>query len=271
MTIIRPKSAWRLFDFRELWQYRELLWIFAWRDIKVRYKQTVLGVLWVIFQPLVSTVIFTFFFGRLAKIPSYDLPYSLFVLCGLVFWNFFSNSVSSASASMHTNEGIIKKVYFPKIILPFSSILTSFIDFLINLTMLLIIALILGYPPNAYGLIVFPMAIVITMLTAAGLGFFLSSLNVKYRDVGLIIPFFIQLLLFLSPIIYPLAIVSESNKLIMAINPMTSVIESVRMVFSGRSFIDPRIITISVVSSFALFIFGLWYFKKTEKFFADII
>lgn len=269
--IIKSTDSWKLFDFEELWHYRELFYIFAWRDIKVRYKQTVLGILWVIFQPLVSTFIFTVFFGRLAKIPSYDMPYSLFVLCGLIFWNYFSSTLTNASSSMVINEGIIKKVYFPRMILPLATAVTSFVDFTISLVLLLIFALILGYIPSLWIFLVLPLSLFVTAITATGLGFFLSAVNVKYRDVNYIIPFFIQLLLFVSPVIYPLAIVSETNKSIMSINPMTSVIESMRMVFANRPFIGFHLILISFISAIVIFIFGLWYFRRTEKFFADIV
>ena len=269
--IIKPKTRWQLIDIEEIWRYRELFYIFAWRDIKVRYKQTALGILWVIFQPIISMVIFTIFFGNLAKIPSGKLPYSLFVLIGLVFWNYFSATVSHASDSMVANESIIKKVYFPKIILPLSSIVTSFIDFSISMFVLLIVAVFLGFIPNGWFLIVFPLAVFITAITSAGMSLFLSSINVKYRDVRYILPFFIQILLFLTPVIYPLTIISGRNRLIMAINPMTSVIESVRSVFSAQTLINPVLIIISVVSSLFIFVAGLWYFHKTEQFFADIV
>ena len=268
--VIRPNRSLSL-DLSEIWNYRELFYIFAWRDIKVRYKQTLLGILWVIFQPITSTFIFTIFFGNLAKIPSGKLPYSLFVLSGLVFWNFFSTSLSHASDSMVANENIIKKVYFPKIILPLSSVVVSFVDFIINMIILIIYATILGYMPNIWSLVVFPIAILVSAVTASGLGLFLASFNVKYRDVRHILPFFIQILLFLTPVIYPLSIVSEQNKLIMALNPMSSVIESVRMVFYNELLISPRLILISLISSVSIFIGGIWYFKQTERFFADIV
>ena len=268
--VIRPNRSLSL-DLSEIWNYRELFYIFAWRDIKVRYKQTLLGILWVIFQPITSTFIFTIFFGNLAKIPSGKLPYSLFVLSGLVFWNFFSTSLSHASDSMVANENIIKKVYFPKIILPLSSVVVSFVDFIINMVVLIIYATILGYMPNIWSLVVFPIAILVSAVTASGLGLFLASFNVKYRDVRHILPFFIQILLFLTPVIYPLSIVSEQNKLIMALNPMSSVIESVRMVFYNELLISPRLILISLISSVSIFIGGIWYFKQTERFFADIV
>jgi lipopolysaccharide transport system permease protein len=172
---------------------------------------------------------------------------------------------------MVANENIIKKIYFPKVLLPLSSILTSFIDFIINLILLLIFATVVGYIPQTTGLLIFPFGIVITAITSFGLGLFLASFNVKYRDVRYILPFFIQILLFLTPIIYPLAIVSERNRSIMALNPMSAVIELTRFVFDPNYAIYPDLIAVSVVSSFLILFFGLWYFRKTEQFFADIV
>lgn len=269
--IIKPKKDWQIIDLKELWKYRELFYIFSWRDIKVRYKQTILGILWVVFQPLVTMIIFTFFFGKMAKIPSGELPYSLFVLCGLVFWTFFSGSLSHAADSLVANEGIIKKVYFPKVLLPLSSIITGFADFFINLILLLIFAIFLGITVRPIGLIIFPLAIFLTSITSMGLGLILSSFNVKYRDVRYILPFFIQILLFVTPIIYPLSIVSSTNRIIMALNPMTSVVEAVRFVFSPTYMLKGELILASFISSVFIFIFGLWYFRKTEDFFADIV
>lgn len=269
--IIRPQPVWRLINLKEIWQYKGLLYIFVWRNIKVKYKQTLLGVLWVIFQPLFTTSIFTIFFGNLAKIPSGEMPYSLFVLSGLIFWSFFSGAISLASDSMISNENIIKKVYFPKIILPLSCIATVFVDFMINLVFLFIYALILGFIPNVLGFIIVPFSIILTIITALGLGLFLSSVNVKYRDVRYILPFFIQILLFITPIIYPLAIVGERNRYIMALNPMTSVVEGIRFVLSRNYMLQPTLVGISVASSILILILGLWYFRKTERFFADIV
>jgi len=268
---IRPKPVWKLIDIEEIVRYRELLYIFAWRDIKVRYKQTMLGVLWVILQPLVTTFIFTFFFGNLAKIQSGELPYALFSLSGLIFWIFFSGSLSYACDSMISNENIIKKIYFPKILLPLSSILTSFVDFAVNLILLIIFALVIGYVPHYIGFLIFPFCMILTACTSFGLGLFLSSFNVKYRDVRYILPFFIQILLFVTPVIYPLAIVSGKNRIIMALNPMSSVVELARYVFNSRYAIYPDLILISIISSLLILLFGLWYFKKTEQFFADIV
>jgi lipopolysaccharide transport system permease protein len=269
--IIKPDSKFQLLNFSELWRYRELFFIFAWRDIKVRYKQTILGAAWAVFQPLISMIIFTVFFGTLAKIPSGNLPYSLFVFCGLVFWGFFSNSLSHASNSLVENENIVKKVYFPRIILPISSVVTSLIDFAINLVILIIFTLVMGFIPSPLSLIIIPLGLLISSIAASGLGLFLAAFNVKYRDVRYILPFFIQLLMFLTPVIYPTTIVRPSNKLIMAINPMTGVIESVRSVISGSYQIDWPILLISAISSTFILIIGIYYFRRTEKFFADIV
>lgn len=269
--IINSKSGKEFLNIQEIWRYRELFYIFTWRDLKVRYKQTILGIIWVVFQPLMTTLIFTVFFGNLAKIPSGKLPYSLFVLCGLVFWTFFSTALTHASDSMVANESIIKKVYFPKIILPFSSILTSFVDFLINFLILLVFAVAIGYYPSIWAVIIFPVAILIASLTSVGIGLLLASINVKYRDVRYILPFFIQILLFLTPVIYPLSIVSDRNKMIMALNPMTSVVEFARVVFYKEWIISPELILISILSSLVIFFIGLWYFRKTQIFFADIV
>lgn len=269
--VIKPKQIWKLIDFAEIWNFRELMYIFAWRDIKVRYKQTILGIIWVVFQPLVTMIIFTFFFGKMAKIPSGELPYSLFVLCGLVFWTFFSGSLSHAADSLVVNESIIKKVYFPKVVLPLSSVITGSADFFINFILLLIFAMFLGITVRPVGLIIFPLVFFLTSITSIGLGLILASFNVKYRDVRYILPFFIQILLFLTPVIYPLSIVSPANRIIMALNPMTSVVEAVRFAFSPTYMLKSELILISLISSVFIFILGLWYFRKTEDFFADIV
>lgn len=268
---IKPRTNPLAIDFAELWRYRELFVIFAWRDIKVRYKQTFLGGAWAIFQPLVSTFIFTIFFGRLAKIPSGVLPYSLFVLCGLVFWNFFSGALTHASSSLIENENIVKKVYFPRLILPLSSIITSFIDFMISLVMMLIFSFVLGFFPSLMFVPILLLGVLIASIGAGGLGLFLSAFNVKYRDVRYILPFFIQTMLFLTPVIYPTAIVSNTNKYIMALNPMTGVIEAIRVTVAGVGNIDWLLLGLSAASAVVFFIIGLIYFRQTEAFFADIV
>ena len=268
---IRPVKSNLFLNVEELWRYRELFYIFAWRDIKVRYKQTVLGIIWALLQPITSMFIFTIFFGKIAQISSDGLPYSLFVLTGLIFWNFFSNTLTHASNSLVENENIIKKIYFPRLILPLSAIATNLIDFGISFILLLLVSLYFGYVPSLLTLIIVPIGIIIASLGAAGIGLFLSAFNVKYRDVRYILPFFIQLLIFLTPVIYPLSIVGHLNRLVIAINPIAGAIESTRKVISGSTIIDYQVLTISLVSSILLFTIGLFYFRATERFFADIL
>jgi lipopolysaccharide transport system permease protein len=269
--IIRPKDSLFFINLKELWFYRELFAIFAWRDFKVRYKQTFLGIAWAVFQPLVSMIVFTVFFGNLAKIPSGNLPYPLFVLIGLVFWTLFSNGLTHASNSLVENENIIKKVYLPKIALPLSSVLTVSVDFLINLVMLLIVALFYQRVPPLITIVLLPYVFVITILTTSGLGLFLSAVNVKYRDVRYILPFFIQILIFLTPVIYPTSIITKSHRLIYALNPLVGVIESVRAIFSTTVDLNLPVLGISTLAAGFCFLFGLYFFNKTERFFADII
>jgi len=271
VTVIKPRPKWHLIDFSEIWKFRELFYIFTWRDLKVRYKQTALGFLWAIFQPLSQTFIFTIFFGNLAKIPSGELPYPLFVLIGLVFWTFFAGALTNASNSLVTNEAIIRKIYFPRLILPLSSILTSFVDFTITSILLLGFLIYYGFSPSLNVLWIVPLGILISSLAAAGGGFFLSAINIKYRDVRVILPFFIQTLIFLSPVIYPTNIVRPSNRILMALNPMTGVIEAARSAISGTGVINWETFGISALAAIFIFLVGLYYFKATERFFADIV
>lgn len=268
---IKPVKTNFYLNFKELWDYRELFYIFAWRDIKVRYKQTVLGITWVVFQPLISMVVFTVFFGNFVQISSGNLPYPLFVLCGLVFWTFFSNTLSFASSSLITNENIIKKVYFPKIILPLSSVITGSADLFISLILLFIVGFYFRFFPSLSALIVIPLGYLISFLTASGLGLFFSAVNVKYRDIRYIIPFFIQLLIFLTPVIYPTSVIQSTGKLFFILNPMSAVIESVRGVIAGNPSIDFLSLWVATLISLIIFFFGLAFFNATEKFFADII
>lgn len=268
---IKPKSSWQLFNFSEVWRFRELFYTFAWRDIKLRYKQTALGIAWVLFQPLISTVIFTVFFGNFANIPSQGLPYPVFVLLGLVFWGFFSTSLSHAANCFIDNEQLVKKVYFPREILPLSTLVTASIDFLISFIMLLCFLLYFQIVPNLFFIVIVLFSTVITMLTSAGLGLLLSSINIKYRDVRYILPFFLQLLIFITPVIYPVTIVRPSFQYILALNPMTGVIDSLRSSLSDGTIAHPDMLAISFFSALIIFFAGVFYFRSTERFFADVL
>lgn len=269
--VIKPVSKFSLFNINKLWEYRELFYVFTWRDIKVRYKQTAIGVSWVLFQPLITTLIFTLLFSKVFTVSYTKLPYPLFILCGLVFWNFFSNSLSRASNSLLENQNIIKKVYFPKIILPISAIVTSFVDFLINLIFLLSLAFIFHVAPSILLLIIVPVAAIITAMTAGGLSFTFSALNVKYRDVRYVLPFLIQVLFFITPVIYPASILPSEHKFILALNPIAGVIETIRILIGGSNEIDIALLGVSFIVAFIYLLIGLYVFAATERFFADII
>ena len=215
--------------------------------------------------------IFTLFFGNFAKIPSDALPYPLFVLIGLIFWGFFSGTLSAASGSLIANESIVKKAYFPREILPLSTIGTNLIDFSISFIMLLLVAVYFQVIPNILALLIIPLGIIIGALGAGGLGLLLSAFNIKYRDVRHALPFFIQMMIFLSPVIYPSSIMRPSFRYLIALNPMAGVIEAVRIVFSGGTSVNWITLAISGTSSILLFIIGYYYFKSTERFFADIV
>jgi lipopolysaccharide transport system permease protein len=268
--IIKPQKRWFDLNLKELWLYRELAFIFAWRDIKVRYKQTALGIIWAILQPVLTVAIFSFFFGRLAKIPSDGIPYPIFAFVGIVFWNYFSISLTGASNTIIENENIIKKVYFPRLILPISSTLTPLIDLGISLVVLIIFMLYYGMFPMLTGILMLPVLFVVSFLASSGLGLFLASINLKYRDVRYALPFFIQILMYVTPVIYPTSLVEEKYRWIIALNPMTGVIETARSSFLGVTPINFQLLSISVIVSISLFLFGVFKFKKTERFFADL-
>lgn len=268
--VIRPKKIFSFSDLREVWRYRELLYFFTWRDLKVRYKQTFIGVLWAVFQPFVTMVVFSVFFGRLLGVPSDGIPYPIFVYTGLLFWQFFADALSDTSNVLIINQAIITKVYFPRLILPLSSVATKFVDFAIASIILIGMMFYYGYVPHLSGLLVLPLLLLISFMASVGLGLFLSSINVKYRDVRYILPFFIQLLLFLTPVIYPAGIAGKYSW-ILALNPMMGVIQSARAALLGTTVLNWTLILASLGMTFALLLFGIWRFKKTERYFADLI
>jgi lipopolysaccharide transport system permease protein len=269
-TVIKPQKGWVGINFRELWKYRELLYIFAWRDIKVRYKETVIGVIWAILQPFFMMVIFSTFFGGLAKINSNGAPYPIFVFSGLLFWNYFSTALSGASNSLADNENIIKKIYFPRLILMFSPTITPIIDYFIAFCILCGMLVYYHYTPSLVGILLLPILIFMSFLAASGLGAFLAAINVRYRDVRHALPFFIQSLLFLTPVIYPTTLVPQKYQWLIALNPMTGIIEAARSIILHTHPINFRLLGVSLISVIILFIVGIFYFRKTERVFADI-
>jgi len=270
VTVIKPKKLFRLSDLRELWLYRELLYFFSWREIKVRYKQTAIGAAWAVFQPFITMVVFTVFFGGLAKIPSDNVPYPIFVYVGLLFWQFFSTALSDTSMVLITNQAIITKVYFPRLILPISSVITKLVDFAIAALILVGLMIYYGYVPSLWGILLVPLLLIISFMAATGGGLILAAINVKYRDVRYALPFFIQILLFVTPVIYPASIAGKYSKYL-ALNPMTGVIQNARAALLGTAPINWELLGISFIACAILLFVGIYVFKKIERYFADII
>lgn len=269
-TIIRPKKTLSLRDFKELWDYKELLYFFVWRDLKVRYKQTVIGVLWAIFQPFMTMIVFSVFFGILLKVPSDGVPYPIFVYTGLLFWQFFSGALTETSGTLISNQSIITKIYFPRLILPLSAVVTRFTDFIIAALILIGLMFYYGYVPHLKGIMILPLLLFIAFMASVGGGLFLAAINVKYRDVRFILPFFIQILLFLTPVIYPASIAGKYSWLL-AFNPMMGVIQTARAALLGTAPLNWILIGVSFAACAVIFIIGVIYFKKVERYFADII
>lgn len=270
VTVIRPKRLFHLSDLKELWNYRELLYFFSWRDLKVRYKQTLIGILWSILQPFITMVVFSFFFGQLAQVPSDGVPYPIFVYTGLLFWQFFSDALNETSNCLLNNQTIVTKVYFPRLILPVSAVITKFVDFLIAALILVGLMFYYGYAPNLSGMLLIPLLLILTFMASVGFGLLLASINVKYRDVRYALPFFIQILLFVTPVIYPASIAGKYS-FWLALNPMMGVIQSARSALLGTTPLNWTLILTSAIISIIVLLIGLVYFKKTERYFADII
>lgn len=268
---IKPKKGLDHLDFKELWQYRELFYFFAWRDIKLRYKQTIFGIAWAVMQPFITMVVFSVVFGRLANMPSDNIPYPIFVYSGLLLWNIFANGLSLSSQSLINSVNIIQKVYLPKIIVPAASVIVTLVDFFFSALVLGGILIYYKFVPHVLGLMLLPPLLILTIIATLGLGWFLAALNVKYRDVRYVLPFFIQLLIFITPVIYPVSIVAEKYQWLLFLNPMTGIIETFKAGFFGSVAINPSGLAISALVSIVLFVLGLLYFLKTEKGFADII
>lgn len=256
----------------DLWQYRELFYILSWRDITVRYKQTVIGVLWAILRPLLTMIIFTIIFSKLAKLPSDgNAPYAIMVFAAMLPWQFFSSSIADASNSLIGNTQLITKVYFPRIIIPISSVVTSFIDFLVSFVILVFLMVYYHFIPS-WHIIFLPIFLLIAFLASAGIGLYITALNVKYRDFRYIVPFIVQFGLYVSPVGFSSNIVPEKYRLLYSLNPMVGVIDGFRWaILGGKSTINLPSFLISIVVMVFFLILGFYQFRKMEKKFADII
>jgi homopolymeric O-antigen transport system permease protein len=255
---------------KELWDYRELLYFLVWRDVKVRYKQTVIGAAWTVIQPLLTIVIFTVVFQHFAKLPSDGVPYPLFSFTGLLPWNYFAKALNNGINSVVGSANLITKVYFPRLILPISAILSGLIDFGISFLCLLGMMIWYGLMPG-WGVLALPLFLLLAVLTALSVGLWLAVINVRYRDVGQAIPFLIQLWLFVSPVAYPLSLVPEKWRVLYSLNPMTGVIEGFRWALLGKPMLDILPIAISIVVVLALLFAGIRFFRRMEETFADVV
>jgi len=270
--ILRPSRGFSFLDFRELWIYRELVYFLTWRSLKVRYKQTVLGAVWAVLEPFLTMVVFTIFFGNLAKVGSDNIPYPIWSYAGLLPWGLFSKALSDASRSLVANSHMITKIYFPRIILPLSSILAGLVDFAIAFVVL--IGMMLFYkqfPTSAVWTL--PLFLLLAMITALGVALWLSALNVKYRDVGYILPFLTQFWLFITPVVYPSSQIPEQWRLIYGLNPMTGVVEGFRWALLG---INPQptffpMLAVSAAMAIVVLLTGILYFRRMERGFADMV
>jgi lipopolysaccharide transport system permease protein len=273
LTVYQAQRGWVVLNLRELWKYRELTFFLAWRDIKVRYKQAVLGAAWVVLQPLIQTVVFTVIFSILFKVasPNPEIPYAVFALTGLVLWTYFSGSLSRATGCLVGQSSLLTKVYFPRLVIPISTMFTGLVDLLISLGIVGVVMAVYGIVPG-WQLVFFPVFILLAMMTALSVGLWLGALNVLYRDVGSILPFLVQILMYLSPVVIPPNYVNkyEALRVIFALNPMTGALNGFRWCFLGEPF-DTTFFWYSLVAIAVLMAGGLVFFKRMERTFADVI
>jgi lipopolysaccharide transport system permease protein len=267
---IQPTSGWTSLKLKELWDYQELLTIFTWRDLRVRYRQTVVGVLWAIFQPFLTMVIFSLFFGRLAGMPSDGIPYPIFSYAALVPWTFFANSMNQSSVSLVSNAEMIKKIYFPRLTMPIAAILAGLVDFVLAFVILLGMMFFYGFVPTL-NVLWLPFFVLLAIMTSLGVGLWLGAMNVKFRDVRYMVPFITQAWLFATPVAYPSSLLEEPWRTLYGLNPMVSVVEGFRWALLGTDTAPGLMVVVSFVVAFVLLISGLFYFRRMEKSFADVI
>ena len=267
---IRPLRGWAHINFRELWEYRDLLRLLTWRDIKVRYKQTLLGAGWAILQPLLTMLVFSLFFGRLAKVPSDGLPYPIFAFAALVPWGFFSGSLSQSSNSLVGNANMIRKVYFPRLIIPMACSLSALVDMAIAFLVLLLFMVAYGIAPT-WNVFWLPALVLLCLVTSLGAGLWLSALSVRYRDVRYVLPFILQFWLFATPIAYSSTLLDQPWRTVYGLNPMVGVVEGFRWALLGTDTAPGMMIGVSATAALLLLLSGVFYFRRMEATFADII
>ena len=267
---IQPPSRWVSLDFKELWEYRELLFILVWRDIKLRYKQTVLGVAWVVLQPFLTMVVFSLLFGVLAGLPSQDLPYTIFTYTALLPWQLFANALTQSGNSLVMSQSLITKIYFPRVIIPLSPIVAGLLDFAIAFVMLIGMMIFYKIVPTI-AVLTLPLFILLAIVTAFAVGLWLSALNVEYRDVRYAIPFLVQFWFFITPVSYSIELIPEKWRTLYALNPMVGVVEGFRWALLGQELTIGPIIIVSAISVVVILVSGLFYFRRMEDRFADVV
>ena len=270
VVLIQPRRGWLSFDLKAVYRYRELLYFLVWRDVLVRYKQAAIGVAWVVLQPLLTMVVFTIIFGQFAKLPSDGLPYPIFSFTALLPWNYFAQAISRSGISLVSNANLISKIYFPRLIVPISGALGPLVDFAISFIILLGMMVWYGIAPT-WGVLALPFLTLLAVVTAVAVSLYLSALNVKYRDIGHAIPFLVQFWMYASPVVYSVNIIPQKWRLLYSLNPMVGVIEGYRWALLGKERPDYGVMAVGVVVASVLLLGGLVYFKRTERFFADII
>lgn len=269
-TLLRRRKGWQPVRLAELWRYRELLWFLAWRDVKVRYKQTVLGIGWAVLQPLFMMVLSTVIFGGLGNISSGDVPYPLFSLCALLPWQLFAYALTQASNSVVAEQNLVTKVYFPRVIIPLSSVLSGVVDFVIAFALLLGMMAWYGVAPG-WAIVTLPLFVLLALGAALAVGLWLSALNVQYRDFRYTIPFLTQFWFFATPVVYPSSLIPERWRLLYGLNPMTGVVDGFRWALLGKAELPGPMLWVSVVSVAVLLVGGLFYFRRMERSFADVV
>jgi lipopolysaccharide transport system permease protein len=270
VTIVQAEQRWVPINFPELWAYRELLYFLVWRDVKVRYRQTALGGAWAVIQPLLTMVVFSIVFGRLAGIPSEGIPYPVFAYAALVPWSYFANSVTQASASLVVQERLLTRVYFPRVQLPVATVLAALVDFAFAFTVLIGLQLYYGIVPSL-AIVTLPIFVMLAIATALGVGLWLSAINIQYRDVRYITPFLLQFWLFATPVAYSSSLVPEQWRPLFGLNPMAGVVEGFRWALLGQGNPPGGLFMVSILVATVLVITGLYYFRRMEQNFADLV
>ena len=272
--IIQPSQGWVALNLREIWHYRELLYILVWRDVKVRYKQTALGVFWVVLQPVVSMLVFSGIFGALLNVPSGSIPYPLFAFAALLPWNYFAGSLTRSSNSLVGNANLITKIYFPRLLIPLSGVLSGLVDFAVSIAVMLVLMMLYRIEITP-AILLLPVFLLLALLTALGFGLWLAALNVRYRDVMYLVPFLVQIWMYLTPVIYSPDLIPAPFRILLGLNPMTLVVEGFRWAFFGQAAATLEtpawIYALSLVVMLVALVTGLMFFRRTERTFADIV